>query len=291
MSYPSLAYLSLHPHPRRELQPKAPSGLYCLDMVGEVEPCDSSIIIIRNALNASPPDVQELDNFMSDEARVATTPNIMGGFEKNRDGSFVAPNASTPAWRIHRDRQSGVPSGKLWKSAVGRKQATFGAVYNFGQGNTIIQDRTQWPQLVTQCLEYAQQLAEQKGIARELYNGVHVNLYSSGNAGVMPHSDEEPALMEGLPIFSFTALNGDPQPRPFSIYHKPTYTGARPQKVADVMLGNGDLLIMQGRMQRMFYHGVEKTSAKRYAAARRLNLTVRAFKPPEKRKAESDLEK
>ena len=288
MSYPSLAALSLRPHPRRELQPNAPSGLYCLDMEGEVEPCDSSIIIIRNALNASPADVQELDDFMSDEARVATTPNTMGGFEKNSDGSFVEPNASTPAWRIHRDPKSGALSGKLWKSAVGRKQATFGAVYNFGQANTIIQDRTQWPQLVTQCLEYAQELAEQKGIARELYNGVHVNLYPSGNAGVMPHSDEEPAMVKGLPIFSFTALNGDLHPRSFSIYHPPASSAAKPQKVADVMLGNGDLLIMQGSMQKWFLHGVEKTSAKRFAAARRLNLTVRAFNPPEKRKAESD---
>lgn len=288
MSYPSLAALSLHPHPRKDLLPDAPTGKYCLDMVEEVKPCDSSVIIIRNALNASHADVQKLDDFMSDEARVATTPNTQGGFEKNDDGSFVAPNASTPSWRIHRDPNSGAPSGKLYKTSVGRKQATFGAVYNFGQANTIIQDRTQWPQLVTQCLEYAQQLAEQKGLARELYNGVHVNLYSSGKTGLMAHSDKEPAMVEGLPIFSFTVLNGDLLPRPFSIYHPPASPGAKPQKVADVMLGNGDLLIMQGSMQKWFLHGVEKTSAKRFAAARRLNLTVRAFKPPEKRKAESD---
>lgn len=282
MSYPSLSALTLNP--RNKLNPNAPSGLYCLDTEQDVQPCDSSIILIRRALDASPLDIQALDDFMSDESRVATTPNTLGGFEKNPDGSFRTADASTPPWKIHRDAKTGMPTGRLWKSAVLRKQATFGAQYDFGQANSGIIDRDSWPRLVSQCLEYAQNMAEQKGIARELYNGVHVNLYSSGNAGVMPHSDEEPAMLQGLPIFSFTLLNGDHHPRAFSIYHPPFTKGAKPEKVADVMLGNGDLLIMQGSMQRWFLHGVEKVGAKRFQNARRLNLTVRAFKPVEKRK-------
>ena len=90
-------------------------------------------------------------------------------------------------------------------------------------------------------------------------------------------------MLAGMPIFSFTFLNGDRQPRPFSIYHPPKTPGNKPEKVADVVLGDGDLLIMQGSMQRWFLHGVESTTAKRFQNARRLNLTVRAFQPVPKR--------
>lgn len=194
----------------------------------------------------------------------------------------MIPDASTPSWKITTDAKTGEP--RAYKGAVYRRQATFGPNYNFGQVNTVIEDRAQWPTLVTQCLDYARQLAEQKGIASELYNGVHVNLYESGKAGVGQHSDGEPAMLAGLPIFSFTFLNGDRQPRPFSIYHTPQRKGDKPVKVADVILKDGDLLIMQGSMQSWFEHGVKSTTAKHFQRARRLNLTVRAFQPVEKRK-------
>ena len=282
MSYPPLAALSLRP--RNELRPDAPSGLCCLDPAESVQPCDSSIILVRRAMQASPANVQALDDFMSDPALVAVTPNRMRGYEKTPDGTYVKPDASTPSWKKTTDAKTGEP--RVWKGAVFRRQATFGPNYNFGQVNTIIEDRAVWPTLVTQCLEYAQQLAEQKGFARELYNGVHVNLYESGKAGVGHHSDGEPAMLAGLPIFSFTFLNGNRQPRPFSIYHAPQEKGGNVVKVADVILEDGDLLIMQGSMQRWFEHGVVPTTAKRFENARRLNLTVRAFKPTQKRKTD-----
>jgi len=280
MSYPSLAALSLRT--RNQLRPDAPSGLYCLDTAERLEPCDSSIILVRKAIEASQAHVQALDDFMSDPAFVAITPNKLGGYEKNPDGTFVVPDASTPSWKIARDAKTGEP--RAWKLPVLRRQATFGPHYNFGQVNTVVEDRARWPALVRQCLEYAQQLAEQKGIARELYNGVHTNLYDSGKANLAPHKDAEPAILAGLPIFSFTFLNGALEPRPFSIYHPANAQNTKPEKVADIILQNGDLLIMQGSMQRWFLHGVESTAAKRFERARRLNLTVRALRPVEKRK-------
>lgn len=284
MSYPSLAALSLLR--RKDLHPNAPSGVYCLDTADAVDPCDSSVILIRNAIDAARSDVQQLDDFMSDDALVAITPNKLGGFVKNADGSYAQADASTPPWQVERDETTGAPTGRMYKTRVWRKQATFGPRYNFGQVNTIIEDQRLWPRLVAQCLAYAQQLAEQKGLARQLYNGVHANLYESGKAGVMAHSDQETEMVRGLPIFSFTFLNGDRHARPFTIYHLPERRGGKPQKVADVVLGDGDLLIMQGSMQSWFLHGVESTSAKKFQNARRLNLTVRAFKPAEKRKAD-----
>lgn len=275
MSYPSLTNLPLCPRPRNELTENASDGLYCLDAPNSTELCNSSIILFRRALQPSDAQTQELDDFMSNEDFVSTTPNKMGGLEKNPDGSYAQPNEDerTPAWKVQRDC-NGHPTGRMWKSAVLRKQATFGAQYNFGQVNSCIMDRNRWPELVTQCLAVAKQLASERGVSPDLYNGVHVNLYPSGNAGVQPHSDDESAMVKGLPIFSFTVLNGDREPRPFSIY---TASKGKPEKVAGVKLGHGDLLIMQGDMQSYFLHGIEKCGARRYQNARRLNLTVRAF--------------
>ena len=233
-------------------------------------------------MQACPHNVQVLDDFMSNPALVAVTPNKMAGYEKKRNGTYVIPDALTPSWKITRDAKTGEP--RAYKGAVRRRQATFGSKYDFGQVNTVIEDRAKWPTLVTQCLEYAQKMAEEKGIDSELYNGVHVNLYESGRAGVGHHSDSEPAMLAGLPIFSFTFLNGDRQPRPFSIYHAPKKKGDKLVKVADIILEDGDLLIMQGNMQRFFKHGVEIKNGKQFDRARRLNLTVRAFKPVENRK-------
>ena len=51
-----------------------------------------------------------------------------------------------------------------------------------------------------------------------------------------------------------------------------------PIKLHDVKLGHGDVLIMQGEMQRHFLHSVATDSRKALENARRMNLTVRAFK-------------
>ena len=50
-------------------------------------------------------------------------------------------------------------------------------------------------------------------------------------------------------------------------------------KVGSIWLGQGDLLIMAGDMQKYFFHEVPKTTHKMYANTQRINLTVRAFTP------------
>lgn len=249
------------------------NGVYCLNSIDDISKCDSSVIIIRKALELTKEETQALDDFMSDDEKVAPTPNPM--------------NSTTNLLR---------------------KQVTFGANYNFGQKNpSILTPVEDWPPAVRKALNYAKRVAIEKEIDSELYNGVHVNLYPHGAAGVAAHSDSEVDLVKGLPILSFTLLNGDMKPRPFTIYRPqtdaerkeqlrawsdkverrrmegkkgPSKPSPLPIPIAKVVLGHGDLIIMQGRMQDLFKHGIEPAKPpKDFVNARRLNLTVRAFKP------------
>jgi hypothetical protein len=124
-------------------------------------------------------------------------------------------------------------------------------------------------------------------------------------------------MVRGNPIISFTLLAGDIVPRNFSILRRPneaeiesqrsdfeqkrndrylkavekatlagkpipsqpkTKFSAQPILLHNVKLGHNDVLIMQGDMQTNYLHSVAKETNKTYANARRLNLTVRAFK-------------
>ena len=242
---PNLSILNLAPRPRSDLTPNAGDGKYCLN-----PECDSSVVILRNALPLTDEQTAELRAFMLDETKVPRTPNPM--------------NANT---------------------FVKRRQTTFGALYNFGQkvasqGNDVV-----WPEAVREVLKFAQQFAEARGIAKKLYNGVHVNFYPDGAAGVQAHSDYEGDMLRGLPIMSFTLLLGEKKPRAFSIYEKPPEVPRgtkkpKPIKVSDVLLGHGDFLAMMGRMQERFLHAVEPAKPpSQYKNAERINLTVRAFTP------------
>ncbi len=244
-SVPDLSALTLAPKPRTELTPNAQNGRYCLELPDDTLRCDSSVVILRKALPITDAQTTELRTFMLDETKVPKTPNPM--------------NANT---------------------FVKRRQTTFGALYNFGQKVASQGYDQAWPQAVTDALRFAQQFAEARGIAKELYNGVHANFYPDGSAGVAPHSDYEGDMLRGMPIVSVTLLSGDKKPRPFSIYEKPVNKGEKPTKIADVILGHGDVIVMMGRMQESFLHGVEPAKPlKEYKNAERMNLTVRAFTP------------
>ena len=258
------------------------TGVYCLDE--EESTCRSAVILMRNAVSydARDADIKSLMDFMSDERKVPSTPNKMGGYDRTKSS-----HEGEPEWR-HAFRKDGTEA--LWLNALCRKQATFGAKYDFGQHNESIPLDANTPALVTRCLYFSRCLAaemerlrtenagtggflsESKPIDPGKYNGVHVNFYPDGNAGVQPHYDKEGDLVEGYPIFSFTFLGGKKLlARPFSIYK------CDKTKLADIVLDNGDLLVMQGEMQKYFLHGVEKKPGRNYEGAARLNLTVRAF--------------
>lgn len=237
-----MAQLCLHPKALEQLTPDAPNGRYCLDSEAT---CDASVVLLRTTVDISAELTEELRLFMRDETKVPKTPNPM--------------NRST---------------------YLKRRQCTFGAKYNFGQKvESVPFDDSSACRVVTTTLAFAKEFATSRGIAAELYNGVHVNYYPDGSAGLAAHSDSEADMLKGLPIISVTLLAGDPKPRPFSIYTKPK-RGETLQKVADVNLGHGDVIVMMGSMQQYFLHGVEPAKPpKAFKNAERINLTVRAFTP------------
>lgn len=270
-SLPSLA--QLRQFPRTELREDARSGLYCLDPGWEGGPCDSSVLLRRDALAAPPTEVLELRAFMLDERRVPTTPNVLGGLQKRAplSAAELRELPLSEQWRVQLDK-SGAPTGMLWRLPVHRKQCTFGADYNFGQRNASISDPNDWPYLIHRCLALTKQLCVQLGVDPALYNAAHCNLYPSGAAGVDKHADSEEDLVKGQPIFSWTFLPQQSMARKFAIYR---FNG---ELLNEVVLRDGDLLVMQGNMQRDYKHGVPKSAAAAFRSSQRLNVTVRAFK-------------
>ena len=224
---PNLSSLSMNQRASLQNDPHAPDGVYCLDDISDLAGCKSSIIIVRQALkigvDVTQDDIDELDRFMADDNRVKPTPNAMSGFHQQlaverEDGSYTLENQPVPSWQLERDKE-GKPTGRVHRNMIYRKQATFGAEYDFGQVNTSIMDPASWPRLVHVCLAFTKQMSYDNGISGELYNAVHGSFYSSAKAWLAPHWDKEGAHVKGMPIYSFTFLSGVFKPRPFSIYH------------------------------------------------------------------------
>ena len=280
----NLSKLSLQPFERLTLD--AQDDVYCLDRVSDLQACKASVILFRGALEPSAQEVGELDAYLSNEDKVPPTPNKMSGFSKLANGQFLLDSDNQyPLWRKERSRLDGSLTGRVYRNHVKRIQGTFGIDYDFGQGSNTISKEEYWPALVLKALRLTKEIAQSMGIDPSLYNGVHANLYKNGGVGLAAHNDRESILLEGAPIFSFTVLSGVINPRPFSIYDAPQVRGGKAVKRVDVVLNNGDLLIMQGDMQDRYYHGVEEAKpTKLYERSRRINLTVRAFKVDSKRK-------
>jgi hypothetical protein len=181
-----------------------------------------------------------------------------------------------------------------------RKQCTFGALYK-GFGQSFTMDDSRLPsdvkafvnRLFSGTIGLIAKNAAVIGVntperAKEIFTGVHCNFYRDGKANVPAHQDDEPDLDPTMPIFSYTFLTqanekgDDVQPRKFKIYRNkaPWQPGVKSQKgdeVGSVFLGNGDLLVMVGEMQKYFWHEVPVTNNKIYNNTQRLNFTVRAF--------------
>ena len=108
---------------------------------------------------------------------------------------------------------------------------------------------------------------------KEQYTIFHINWYRHGGVGIHPHFDDEACIVPDSNIYSYTFLSDAKLPRPFQVYE-----ADGKQLKEEFVLGHGDLFVMGGTMQRFYKHGIKKTSAKRFAALRRVNITVRAHK-------------
>lgn len=173
-------------------------------------------------------------------------------------------------WKVF-DTIKPTPNPFNRKTNILRRQCTYGAQYNFGgqQSFKINLDCSEWPILVQQVLQDVKEREVEHG---DIYSVVHVNFYPDGKAGLDIHSDNETDHVEGHNIYSYTFLSEPGNPRGFQIYNM------KDEKIHEVMLDNGELLIMCGGMQKEFKHGVKKSSAKRYTNLKRINMTVRAWK-------------
>jgi alkylated DNA repair dioxygenase AlkB len=176
-----------------------------------------------------------------------------------------------------KNRVAKTPNPRNRNTFLKRKQCTFvtpnTSDYIFaGQDNEHFVD--DWPPIVSKALEQVKAMEQDPW----LYTAVHVNLYEDGGVGVEPHQDNEKNMVQEKSIYSYTLLQDESTPRDFSLYTLHANAKNKDnEKVVDVSLGHGDLLIMKAGMQTRYKHGIGKVRPyKRYKP--RINLTVRALK-------------
>ena len=197
-------------------------------------------------------------------------------------------------WAVSRDVPP-TPNPLNRHTNIKRKQGTFGAAYAFGAQksarldgpNGVLGSRfaneDDWPSLVRLCVEDARRRVV-AGAGADAFGplraAAHVNWHPDGTAGMGRHSDAEPSLVRGAPIFSYSFLSGGEEspPRVFDLYEKrgaPASAAQRP--FAAVPLAHGDACVMAGAFQDAYEHGVRATAAKAHAGHSRINVTVRAL--------------
>jgi alkylated DNA repair dioxygenase AlkB len=98
------------------------------------------------------------------------------------------------------------------------------------------------------------------------YNSVLLNYYRDGADSMGMHSDDEPELgpAPAIASLSYGAT------RTFILRHK--HRPGDPRRTLKLDLEDGNLLLMAGRLQQNWLHGINKTARQTGA---RLNLTFR----------------
>lgn len=120
------------------------------------------------------------------------------------------------------------------------------------------------PEPWTETLLFIKKAVEK--MAKVNFNSVLLNFYRDGKDGVAWHSDDEPELGKN-PVIASVSLGGE---RRFSFKEKGKKKGER----YDINLGNGDVLLMQGKTQESWYHQIPKTKK---MVSPRINLTFRVI--------------
>ena len=153
-----------------------------------------------------------------------------------------------------------------------RINATFGGSYNYGSRSSeahLVGREDEWPEAVKRAIADAR--ARSCDVA---LTSVHVNWYDGGNSTLPMHSDDMTPIVANSPIFSYTLLGNSALPREFSIVPK---DDAHVSYVLEPR--HGDLIIMAGRFQEYFKHGVlQMKGLHKKGKSRRINLTVRCFR-------------
>ena len=112
----------------------------------------------------------------------------------------------------------------------------------------------------TPLLEQLRRSVEE--VTGQRYNSVLLNLYRDGRDSMGMHSDDEPELGPA-PVIASLSFGAA---RTFLLRHKTRKIGQK------IELGDGSLLLMRGRTQHNWLHGINKTVK---SAESRINLTFR----------------
>ena len=130
----------------------------------------------------------------------------------------------------------------------------------------------EWPELVRLCLNHSREM-----IGQDARLAVHANYYPDG-VGVGVHYDKDGPFNHDKSILSFTFLSDAARSRNFDIYTQESTNKRKRDEVKtsppvhSLPLPHGSLLIMGGKMQSEFLHGIASKQMKNHA---RVNLTVR----------------
>lgn len=139
------------------------------------------------------------------------------------------------------------------------------------------------PDELAHCIEAMQKMAmpltsedATNSHSQSHLNGALVNWYADGEHYMGPHTDNEKELIARSPVFSLS-LGAT---RRFVFTRKPNSAKPSPDKGRlELMLQDGDLLVMGGTTQETHKHALPKMKK---CLDRRVNVTLRCFKPKTK---------
>ena len=175
-------------------------------------------------------------------------------------GLFAGSLTFDDIWRLRPQEKQYI---KLYgkSCAIPRKQLSMGKDYKFSGQTAFAQP---WHPQISALLQRTNQL-----LTSEL-NGCLINFYKGGEEYIGPHSDSEKGIVKGAPIvtISFGAS------RVFRVTRRKN-VGVDHILRQDVILCNGDCLVMEGRMQQTHKHEILK--AKDVRDSRRISVTFRQF--------------
>lgn len=234
-SLPNLSALTLKP--RDQLTRQASDGIYCLDTKDKLNPCQSSVVLQRDALPILPGEFEEAATFMQERVRQDT---MMGNM-------------------------------------VPRKQCTFGSVqykqYQLVQDNS--QWPSIVHRVLEATRQFAAQLGvpnpeEYTGVHANYYadGDSKVPKHSDDEKQLVPGAP--------IFSYTYLVSDDRSLARDFTIWKMPSAGEAVEGKgrLSDITLYSGDLLVMTGDMQKYFNHSIEPQTR---PVAARLNFTVRKF--------------
>ena len=149
------------------------------------------------------------------------------------------------------------------KMPVPRLSAWFGDLGSDYSYSGIAMHTLPWTPLLAELRDRVQETAAPHG--RTPFNSVLVNLYRDGNDGVAWHADDEPELGRE-PLIASVSLGAT---RRFQ-FRRRDDASVR----CELDLHHGDVVIMYGLTQALWYHQIPKTSR---PVGPRINLTFRTI--------------